>query len=54
MGVTIHYSASLKSPGQLPELCEEIAELSQEAGWTSTTIGPDPIKTNESPFSRNR
>ncbi|NIR51856.1 hypothetical protein GWO43_25100 [candidate division KSB1 bacterium] len=44
MGVTIHYTATLKSPDLLSELCDEIAELSKEAGWKSTHIGPERVK----------
>jgi len=44
MGVTIHYTATLKSPALLPELFDEIEELSDEAGWDLTHIGPDEVR----------
>lgn len=43
MGVTIHYTATLKSPHHLRRLLDEIADLIEEAGWEATPIGPDPI-----------
>jgi len=33
MGLTLHYSARLRRPEQLPELCDEIADICESLHW---------------------
>ncbi len=41
MGVTIHYSGTLKSPDQIQLLMQEMHELADEAGWEIAPVGPE-------------
>ena len=41
MGVTIHYRGRLNDVGQLPILCEELADIAAAMGWRSTSLDDD-------------
>ena len=38
MGLTIHYSARLKSTDLLPQLIDEVADICQSMGWAYDTV----------------
>lgn len=41
MGVTLHYRGTLDDPRRLPALCDELADIAQAMGWTTTRIEDD-------------
>jgi hypothetical protein len=41
MGLTIHYSARLKNPKQLPELVAEVSDICRSMDWKYHTFEPD-------------
>lgn len=41
MGVSIHYRGRLNDVGQLPDLCEEVADIAAAMGWQSTRLDDD-------------
>jgi hypothetical protein len=41
MGVTLHYRGTLDDPRRLPALCDELADVAQAMGWSTTRIDDD-------------
>ena len=49
MGITLNYTAELKSPKLLPELLKEVKALAKEAGWKVKRIKPEAFKVPDMP-----
>jgi len=49
MGITLNYTAELKSPKLLAELLKEVRALAKEAGWKVKRIKPETFKVPDMP-----